>query len=250
VIRVLVTRAKDQAEEFAALLRGHGFEPVVFPVIVFESLAGSPAVNNSLENIGSYEWLIFTSANGVNFFMQGMTVHGKSVKSLANLKICAVGPKTAQVAEEFGMNIDLIPEDYSAEGVLRSFECLDIKDSAIMLARAEKGNNVLPEGLKKMGAKVDLVAFYRTIKPVGKEEELKSLLHCGIDVITFTSGSTLDNFLAILGENSRDLLKGIKIACISSITAATAEKHGLKLEIIAGNNKTDSLASAIKKYYL
>lgn len=247
--KVLVTRAKEQADEFAYLLKNYGFKPVIFPVIAFEPPEDISIVNRSIQEIESYEWLIFTSTNGVRFFIAALARLGKSVNNLEKIKICTVGPKTAEVAKDFDLNVSLMPESYHAEGVLNSFESININNRTILFPRAEKGNKILPEGLKKMGAKIDMVPFYRTVKPVENEDELTYILNNGIDVITFTSSSTVDNFLSILGNKS-DLLKGMKIACISKITAEAVKRHGLGCDIIANKNKTDSLANAIKQYWL
>ena len=248
--KVLVTRALEQADEFAHLLKDYGFEPVIFPVISFEPPADSSAVNKSIRDIGLYEWLIFTSANGVKFFMDALSKSGGTVNDIAKIKICAVGPKTAEAAIKFGLDISLIPENYNASGVLASFESINIKRKTVLFPRAETGNDILPEGLKKMGARIDMVPFYRTAKPALRGNELKKILHNGIDVVTFTSGSTVDNLLSILGSRHLDKLKGIKIACISELTAAVAERHGLGCDIIARKNRVDSLVDAIKEYYL
>ena len=245
--KVLITRASDQAGEFAALLEEYGLLPLTFPTIDFSPPEDVEEVVKTLENISSYDWLLLTSANAVRFFIQSLEKAGKPSKLLENIKICAVGPKTAETAEKFGLTIDLVPEDYRAEGVLHAFADVGMEGKRILFPRAEEGREILPDGLEGMGASVKLVPVYRTVKPEGREEKLKAILESGVDFITFTSGSTVKNFLTMLGKNNLHLLDGVKIACISEVTAQAAEKLGIQTDILPTQNTTRSLAEAISK---
>lgn len=243
--KVLITRALDQSGEFAVLLEERGLLPLIFPTIEFSPPEDIERVKKIFRNISSYEWILLTSANAVRYFIQSLEKDGSPALLLKNIKICAVGPKTAEAAEKSGLFIDLIPEDYQAEGVLHALAGVGIDGKNILFPRAEDGRDVLPYGLEKMGASVELVPIYRTIKPEGKEGKLKAILEEGVDFITFTSGSTVKNFLSMLGENNLHLLDGVKIACISEVTAQTAASFGIQTDILPVQNTTRSLAEAI-----
>ena len=246
--KVLITRALDQAGDFAALLEEGGLFPLTFPTIEFSPPEDIERVTKALQEISSFDWVLLTSANGVKFFIENLEKSGLSVLQLKNIKICAVGPKTAEAAQESGLTIDLVPQDYRAEGVLHAFAAAGIEGKKILFPRAEEGRDVLPEGLEKMGASVELVPVYRTIRPEGKDAGLKAILEGGVDVVTFTSGSTVRNFLSILGDGNKHLLDGVKIACISEVTAQTAMSLGIQTDILPEQNTARSLAEAIIKH--
>ena len=245
--RILVTRAREQAGEFAALLEASGLEPVIFPVIEFAPPEDKEKVLKAIQNITTCDWLLLTSSNGVKFFLKYLQASGKALLDLEGLKVCAVGPRTARTAKESGIHVDLIPDNFQAEGVLEAFRKISVSGKNILFPRAEEGREVLPRGLDEMGAKVDLVHVYRTVKPEGKEDELKAILEQGIDVITFTSGSTVRNFLDIL--KGGNLTINAKIACISQVTADLANRLGLKTDILPEKNTTKSLAEALEKHF-
>ena len=244
--KVLITRALDQAGDFAALLEERGLIPLIFPTIEFAPPEDSERVLKTLRDISSFDWVLLTSTNGVKFFVENLKKVGDPALLLKKIKVCAVGPKTAGAVEKSGLTTSLIPDNYQAEGVLHAFAGIGINGNKILFPRAEEGRDVLPVGLKELGAKVELLPVYRTIKPEGKEEKLRSILQEGVDFITFTSGSTVRNFVSMLGTNNLHLLSNIKIACISEVTAKTAENLGIKTDIIPLQNTTHSLAEAIK----
>ena len=243
--KVLITRALDQAGEFAALLEKRGFLPLIFPTIEFAPPEDLERVRKTLENISSFDWILLTSSNGVKFFFEHLEKVGDPTQLLNNIKICAVGPKTAEAAQKFGLTTALIPDNYQAEGVLDAFATIGINGRSILFPRAEEGRDILPEGLKALGASLELLSVYRTIKPEGKEEELKSILEGGVDFITFTSGSTVRNFVSMLDEANVQLLTDSKIACISKVTAQIADDLGIKTDILPLQNTSSSLAEAI-----
>ncbi|MDT8317577.1 MAG: uroporphyrinogen-III synthase [bacterium] len=243
--KVLITRALDQAGEFAALLEKFGFLPLIFPTIEFAPPEDTEKVAKTLRNISSFDWVLLTSANAVRFFIQSLEKVGKPALLLKDIKVCAVGPKTAEAAENFGLIVNLIPDDYRAEGVLHALAGVGIEGKKILFPRAGEGRDLLPNGLKELGANVELLPLYRTAKPAGKSEELITLLSQGVDFITFTSGSTVKNFLSMLGEKNLHLLDGARVACISEVTAQTAASLGIQTDILPAQNTTRSLAEAI-----
>ncbi|MBE9536262.1 MAG: uroporphyrinogen-III synthase [Proteobacteria bacterium] len=246
--RVLVTRASGQAEVFARQLQDAGFEAVIFPVIEFVPPEDSEPLVEAIHNLASFDWLLFTSSNSVAFFITALLREGKTVSDLSGIKICAVGPKTSEATKEAGITIDLVPKKYQAEGVLEAFREVGINDKKILFPRAKEGREILPKGLDRMGAEVNLVPVYRTIKPEGKEKQLEDILKKGFDIISFTSGSTVRNFIEILGEK-KQLITGTHIACISDVTAKVAEEYGLEVGILPKNNTTGSMLEAIGDYF-
>jgi len=247
--KVLVTRAKEQAREFADLLEGFGFQPLIFPLIEFRSPKDKNKLEEGLGHISDCDWLLLTSANAVRFFIEGLKALGLSLSVIKGLSVCAVGPRTAEAAKKAGITIDLLPEKFQAEGVIRSFKKIGIQGQKIFFPRAEEGREVLLYGLANLGADVILVPIYRTVKPEGKEGDLKDLLHKGVDIITFTSGSTVRNFIEMLGNENLPLSQSVKIACISDVTAAVTREYGLKTDIIASKNTIQSLAESISNYF-
>lgn len=248
--RVLVTRAGEQAAEFAATLEAFGFEAIIFPLIEFKEPKDKKKLEKAFRDLASYDWILLTSANAVKFFINRLKERDKNLSSIEGIPVCAVGPKTAEAAEKAGIFVDLVPPNFQAEGVLQSFDSFGIEGKKILFPRAEEGRDVLLRGLENLGAEVTLVPVYRTVKPKGKKRELKELVEKGIDVVTFTSGSTVRNFLEILGRENLALLDRIKIACISEVTAAVARDHDLKTDIIPSQNTTRALAEAIGKYFI
>lgn len=247
--RVLITRAADQAGEFAKILENLGFEPLVFPLIQFETPNDKSLIHKTLHQLDSYDWLLLTSANAVRFFNDCLKEVGINTTRLKTLSICTVGPKTGEAAQKAGLKIDLVPENYQAEGVLESFQRLGVKGKKILFPRAEEGRELLPQGLKNLGAQVTLLPVYRTVKPAGKEGDLTKLLSKGVDVITFTSGSTVRNFLEVLGTENLPMLSHVKIACISEVTAKVAREHGINTDFIPSENTALALAETIRRHF-
>ncbi len=246
--KILVTRAQNQAVDFAEALEEKGFETVTFPVIEFAPPKDKTPLLEVSKKLETYDWLILTSANSVKYFIQALESTGKSISDINDIKVCAVGPHTAEAARLAGIKTSLIPKVYDAEGIIETLKSLGMEGRNVLFPRAEEGRDILPNGLRIIGAKVAIVPVYRTIKPEGLEEKLLSIIKEGIDVITFTSGSTVRNFLEILGDENRDLIKGVKIACLSHVTSNVAEKYGIKTDILPKESTTLSLAEAISDH--
>lgn len=248
--RILITRARDQSSEFKTCLRNFGAEVIEFPTIEIVPPIAWNKVDQAINQLKFYDWIIFTSANGVHFFWQRLQEKGKNGLP-SSLKICAIGPATANQLEKRKVSVDYIPKEYIAEAILKGFEKMAIKGKRILLARAQEARNVLPRGLRKMGAKVDVVEAYRTIKPKGRVKRLMQLLRDEeIDVITFTSSSTVNHFFEILkGIDLQKALKDIVIACIGPITAQTAKKWGIKVHIQPKKYTIQGLTQAIALYF-
>ncbi len=248
---ILITRAREQSGAFASLLKGLGAEVVEFPTIEIVPPTHWDGLDRAIDQLTSYDWAIFTSANGVHFFFERLKDRRKGDSLPSSLRVCAIGPATARQLREKGISIHYLPKEYIAESILKGFEKMDIKGKRILLARAKKARDILPKGLKKMGGDVDVVETYRTIRPRGGAKRLRQLLGDRVvHVITFTSSSTVDHFVELLKKEERDeLLKRVAIACIGPVTAQSAQRWGIRVNIQPKEYTIPSLAQAIAEYF-
>jgi len=249
--KILVTRARDQSSEFAIRLRNLGAEVIEYPTIEILPPPSWDGLDRAINELRSYDWIIFTSANGVNFFWQRLTDKGKNSSLMSSLKICAIGPATAKELKKKGIGVDYVPKKFVAESILQGFRKMMIQGKRILLARAKVARDILPKGLRKMGAEVDVVEAYRTLKPRGGKKRLKQLFTDEkMDIITFTSSSTVNHFAELLKEDDlKILLRGITIACIGPITAQTAKKWGMRVQIQPRQYTIPALTRAIARYF-
>ncbi|CUS34696.1 uroporphyrinogen-III C-methyltransferase [Candidatus Nitrospira nitrificans] len=250
--RVLMTRAKEQAGELAARLAGYGADPVEAPTIKIVPPPDWAPVDRALSEIRTYEWIIFTSVNGVSRFMTRLFARGFDARCLAGRQLCCIGPRTAQELEKFGVRADLVPEEYQAEGVLVALNRQELQGTRILIPRAETARELLPDELRAAGAHVDVIPVYRTLTP---DEDVggwrQELMDHRIHVVTFTSSSTVRNFVTMLGgaEAMKPLVQSVAIACIGPITAKTAEEYGLAVSIMPDENTIPALVDAIAHHY-
>lgn len=250
--RVLMTRAKEQAGELATLLASYGADPVEAPTIKIVPPQDWEAVDQAISKIQTYHWIIFTSVNGVDRFMTRLWASGRDARSLSGRQICCIGPRTAQELEKFGLKADLVPADYQAEGVLEALARQDLRNVRFLIPRAEVAREILPVELVARGAHVDVVAVYRTVTPTPADTEWPQLFKDQrIHVVTFTSSSTVNNFVALLGERDtvKALMRSVIIACIGPITAKTAEENGLTVSIMPSENTIPAMVDAIAHHY-
>jgi len=246
---IVITRPERQADELAYLLAAEGALPIIFPTIVICPPQDWSELDRAIDQLESYNWLIFTSANGVNFFFARIRQRGRDIRDLKGIKICCIGPATAWQIKAKGISVDLLPTRYIAEGVLDSFARLPLRGQKVLIPRAARARDVLPVGLKKMGAAVDVVTAYETVRSPRKKEELQKLLQeRKIDCLTFTSSSTVTNFLAIMGRGF-SLPPAVKIACLGPVTAATARKAGLNVDIEQDEYTVTGLLQSLIQYF-
>lgn len=250
--RVLITRAKEQAAEFAQLLVDYGAEPVEAPTIEIAPPADWAPVDRAIAAIRSYDVVIFTSVNGVARFMDRLWAQGLDARCLDGRTVCCIGPRTAQELESYGVRPDVIPAEYQAEGLLAALAGRTWQEARVLIPRAEVARELLPDDLRARGAHVDVVPVYRTLVPAGAVEGWRRRLQQGeIDVVAFTSSSTVRNFIDLLGgaEAAKAWLKTVAIACIGPVTAGTVEEYGLTVSIRSGENTVPALAESIAHYY-
>jgi uroporphyrinogen III methyltransferase/synthase len=248
---VVVTRAREQASDFRFLLEGKGAQCFEYPTIEVVPPAGWGPLDDAIRSLEQYDWLLFTSVNGVRFFFQRLEELGEDVRALHGIRLGAIGPKTAASLTERGLRLDLVPSEYRAEAVIEALGGDEVDGKKFLLPRAAKAREILPEKLKEMGGQVDVVVAYETIRPSGRSEEIRRLLEKGeISCITFTSSSTVDNFAAMFpGEDLPALVAKAAIACIGPITADTARDHGLEADIMPAEYTVEALADKIVEYF-
>ena len=247
--RILVTRAREQASVLSEKLELLGAEAWEYPSIAIKKPADIEPLNKAIAEASSYDWLIFTSVNGVKFFFEQMKELKADIRSLGKAKICAIGPKTKEVLEDKGLQVAVMPEVFRAEAVAEALTPLVKAGEKVLLPRADIARDVLVTTLKEMGLKVNEVVAYETIKADSDNQFLlEKMEEKEIHVITFTSSSTVRNFMELIGER-RELLEGVTIASIGPITTKTAESLGLKVDITADEYTIDGLVKALVEYF-
>ncbi len=257
--KIVVTRAREQSGDLQTRLIELGADVIEFPVIqIVEPLDFEP-LDRAIDRLADYDWLIFTSVNGVDFFWRRLLVAGKTAHDLAGRKLCAIGPATAAALEGHGLKLDLVPGRFVAEGILE--EMGEVSGQKFLLPRADIAREALIEGLEARGASVEQVTAYRTIVAPDRLEsgeisatELVHLLESGqIDLVSFTSSSTVRNFAARLATATPaplpQLLSGSQVACIGPITAGTARDSGLVVNLEAPEFTIDGLVEVILDHY-
>jgi len=241
--RIVVTRAQDQAAEFSEKLYALGAEVIEFPVISIQPPADPAPLDRAIAKLAQYDWLIFTSVNGVRSFLQRLDESPHDLRAL-KARICAIGPATRAAIEQLHLKVDKMPAEYVAESLVAAFKDENLAGKRILLPRAAVARDVIPTELTKLGAKVDVVEAYRNIAPENapaRAHEIFSAEHKP-DWITFTSSSTVKNTVAIAG---REALEGIRIASIGPVTSATARDLGLTVTAEAKQFIIDGLIEAI-----
>jgi uroporphyrinogen III methyltransferase/synthase len=248
--RIVVTRPRTQASELARRLSELGAEVIEFPTIAIEPPMDYAPMDRAIQQLHDYHWLFFTSVNGVQSFFSRLRRLGKDSQAVAHLKMVAIGPETVSRLESEGVHAYLVPAKYQAEGILERLNPAEIRGRRILIPRAAKAREILPETLRQWGASVDVVQAYTTVLPQQHQLGLDGLSQKQIDVITFTSSSTVENFLQLLeGKDPVRILQGVIIACIGPITAQTAIDNGLSVDIISSEFTIPGLVDAIVKYY-
>jgi uroporphyrinogen III methyltransferase/synthase len=249
--RIVVTRARQQASDLVGLLSNLGAECLEYPTIKIMPPKDLDPVKQAVENLTVYDWIVFTSVNGVDYFFEQLFAAGKDVRALGRMKTAAIGPATAGRLREFGLTSDIIPRTYRAESVIEAFKDEQLKNKKILLPRAAEARPILPKELKKMGAQVDEIPAYETLKVTESTAGLvQQLEDRRIDLITFTSSSTVKNFKALLpSENFKKLIQGVTIASIGPITSDTAAEMGFEVQITADSYTIPGLVEAILQHY-
>ncbi|ADL12087.1 uroporphyrinogen-III C-methyltransferase [Acetohalobium arabaticum] len=243
--RILVTRSRTQASSLSKKLYELGGQPVECPAIKIVPPKDLEPLDQALMEADEYDWAVFTSVNGVKSVVNRLKELDRDVRAFGDAKICAIGSKTAAELENWGLKVDYVPDKYVAESILAGLDN-DLTGQKFLLPRSDISRSALPEGLKDRGAEVNNVTAYRTVTGEGNEEALELIDKGEVDIITFTSSSTVRNFIKMLGDRDYNkLLADVTIACIGPITAGTAEEFGLEVDIIAEEYTIDGLVEAV-----
>ena len=248
---VLITRTLEQAGDFANILERYGAEPINFPTIKTVPPKSWKGLDGAIKKLASYDWAIFTSVNGVKYFIERLHKLGKDIRELKGVKICAIGPRTQEAVTALGIRVDLTPKEYKAEGIIDALGKKGIKGKRFLLARAAVAREILPVEIRRLGGAIDVAHAYRTVRPVKEAAALKEMLLAGkVDVVTFTSSSTVTNFALMFKKGEvKDLLQRTKVACIGPITAKTAQEHGLTVDIMPGKYTIPDLTEAMAEHF-
>lgn len=246
---ILVTRARRQASALSQLLSERGARPIELPAIDIQEIADTKELDQTINHLTGYQWLIFTSVNGVTAFFQQLHALKLDARALSGLKIGVIGPATAEALVTRGIVPDYVPEVYTSEGIIAGLEKLKVHRQRFLLPRADIADKTLAEALRQLGAEVHEVTVYRTVPALKAVSQAKEILKSGeIDVITFTSSSTVTGLLtAFSGEPLT--INNAKIACIGPKTADAAVKAGLRVDIMAREQTIPGLVAAIEDYF-
>jgi uroporphyrinogen-III synthase len=231
------------------MLSERGAEAVELPVIEAHDLTDTTELDGAVSNLKKYQWILFTSVNGVDAFWQRMRATGRDARRFGNIKIGAIGPATAERLQDIGLYPDFISQDYTSESMLKGLAELGIAGCRILLPRSDIAPRELIEGLIRLGATPTEVSAYRTVKPDSVDLKGKRRLLDGeIDIVTFTSSSTVTNLVAML-DGDVDAINKIKVACIGPATSSAATDAGIRVDIMAQEHTIPGLVSAIEAYF-
>ena len=247
----MITRPRNQANSFVHGVEELGSQVIEFPTIEIVPPESYVPMDRTIDSIKEYDWIVFTSVNGVKEFLRRLGHLGRDISQLKGIRIAAIGPETARGLSSQGLKVELIPEEYRAEGILHGLKPEEVKGRRFLLPRAAVARDILPRTLQKWGAEVDVVQAYRTVPVKGGVDRLRGMLvGKQMDMVTFTSSSTVNHFMELLlpGEIKR-LLNSVAIACIGPITQKTVEDYGVRAAVVAREFTIPGLIQAIVEYF-
>jgi uroporphyrinogen III methyltransferase/synthase len=248
--RILITR--EYSGDFEPL-EDLGAEIFEFPTVRIDPPASFKELDSAIARISEYDWLVFTSANGVRSFMTRYVDGGSDVRDMKGVRLCAIGSKTAAAVKKYGMNLDLVPEEFHSEGLIEAFLHVagsqNLQGTRILLPRAESAREVFPDAVRSLGGHIDTPVAYRAAKPESHGRRLKRFLFEGrISIATFTSSATFTNFVEMLGSDALPFLHGVTIAAIGPVTKRTIESSGLPVAIMPGEATNEALVAEIIRW--
>jgi uroporphyrinogen III methyltransferase/synthase len=252
--RIVVTRPREQAAALADRLEALGAEVLAVPTIVLEPPDDPAIFDRAVAGAVSYDWIVFTSVNGVRAFFERFAARGRDVRTLGSVRLAAIGSETARVLDAMLLRPALVPKEYRAEALVEAFAGESIEGRRVLLPRAAGARAVLPDELRRLGAAVDDVAAYRTRPPTAAEAEalLRAFDGDQLDVVTFTSSSTVRNFVLLVGPERLQTMRvrgRPLVACLGPVTAETAREHGLVAAVQPGTYTADALATALVEHF-
>jgi uroporphyrinogen III methyltransferase/synthase len=248
--RVLVTRPEDRAQGLARLLRDEGAEAICIPAIRIAPPEDPAPLARAVAGAGGYDWVVWTSASGVDAFFAEAARQGRDARVLAGARVCAIGPATAEALAAHGIRADVVPAEFRGEAAAGAILAAgDAKGKKVLLPRAAVAREILPETLRAAGALVDVVAAYRSL-PAGPDDEEAIRRAVGeVDAVTLTAPSTLESLLRILGGRAIEALSRVTIASIGPVTTAAAEKAGVRVDATAATYTAEGLALALRERF-
>lgn len=244
-MKVLITRPRAQSDSFADALRAAGFEPVFFPVIEIRPFEENIALDRALAKLGCYDWIVFTSVNGVDAFFERLPSPFPQIAK--GIRVAAIGPKTAQSLETRGVRPDFVPAEFVAEAILPGLG--DLRGRWVLLPRAETARKALPDAITAAGGVPHEIAVYRTV-PTEPDPLGLASLRSGVDVITFTSPSTVVNFVRVVQSSGLDPLhlpNAPLVICIGPITRQAANEAGFPSALVADEYTTEGLLAVVRQ---
>ena len=249
--RIVVTRARKQADGLAQRIEALGGEVIEFPTIEIQPPTSFADLDRAVRQIDSYQWIIFTSVNSVEPFLERLKLAAKTTGDLGQAQVVAIGSETAKRLSVAGVAVSLTPGRFQAEGILESLIPADLAGKRVLIPRAAKARDVLPDTLRQWGARVDVVEVYRTVAPAFDAAAIRHRLHQGeVDVVTFTSSSTVSNFVQLCGGGSLASIVGrALVASIGPITAQTIAELGGQVTVLAREFTIDGLVNALVDHF-
>ncbi len=252
--RIVVTRTREQASDLMAGLEENGGNCLEFSTIKIEPVESYEVLDEELERLEEYHWILFTSLNGVKYFFERLYTKGMDARSMKGPGIAAVGKATADLLLEYGVRADLLPAVFTGEGLAETLLDQGVEGRNVLIPRAEKAREILPETLRGAGAQVTVAPVYKNVSPEGKREQLREELESGkVDMVTFTSSSTVRNFLSMVDADTdselKRLMHEVTIAAIGPVTAKTVTDNGLQVDIQPESYTIPDLVHAIVEYY-
>lgn len=245
--RVIVTRSREQASVLSSAIEGLGGEAWEFPTIQIAPPEDMSPLDKAIADVRSYRWVIFTSVNGVKMFFERMQARKKDIRDLCDVRLCAIGPRTKEELEQRSLTVDYVPGEYRAEEIIEGLRGKVLPGDRVLLPRADIARKLLPQALKEMGAQVEDVVAYRTIIGAGDATAIRQGLANGeVSMVTFTSSSTVQNFVKLVGKDGlQQLMEKVAVASIGPITSRTAKELGLKVDVEAKEYTIEGLVKAM-----
>ncbi len=251
--RVVVTRARAQAGELSGALERLGAEVLEFPTIEVRPPDDFGPLDAAIRELDTLDWLIFTSVNGVDAFVRRLDHHGLDLRAVPrDARVAAIGPATAERVEGAGLRVDVVPREFRAEALVEDLTAGELAGKRVLIPRARVAREVLPERLREAGAEVVVPPAYESVpSEAGKQDLARRLEDGGLDCVTFTASSTVENFVGAFGEEeARRLLAGTRVACIGPITADTARGHGIRVDAEAREYTIPGLVEAVADLFV
>jgi uroporphyrinogen III methyltransferase/synthase len=247
--RVLVTRSRTQASKLSGQLRDLGAQPVELPTIDIAPLENTSELDSALDRLAAFKWVIFTSANAVETVLRQLNAQRRDSRAFAGISVGAIGPATAVALKDHGLVADFIPATSVSEAVVQELsQRYNWNDVSVLLPGADIGRDALAQGLAGLGATVEQVSAYRTVEAQDAGSAAVAAIEEGIDIVTFTSSSTVKNLMSALSNDGR-VLTASTIACIGPVTASTAQELGLRVDLIAKEHNVEGLVDVLVDYY-